>query len=202
MQNGRARRGLFCRQFGAVGEGSAFDDLVIVVTCKSTRFHPRFVKTFISNDCDSSMYYHFVLAAIEMPWYIAIAVMVLCFFIATLIVMYLVKYAQTRRLALTCSVVDNFLIAQRHDSKMKDRSRTATSTDVASHLDALFGISMAGLTLDEQGEISMAGSGGRDSRFGWFSAPAFYSRLSCNGLDFGYPTAKLETHYKYNEVVL
>ncbi len=79
MQNGRARRGLFCRQFGAVGEGSAFDDLVIVVTCKSTRFHSRYVNTFISNDCDSSMYYHFVLAAIEMPWYIAIVVMVLCF---------------------------------------------------------------------------------------------------------------------------
>ncbi len=75
---------------------------------------------------------------------------------------------------------------------MKDRGRTATY--VASHSDALIGISMNVITLDERGEINMAGSGGRDSRFGRFSGPAFYSRLSCNGVDFGYPSAKLATH--------
>lgn len=211
------------------------------------------------------MYSQDVWAAIEIPWNIAIAAMVLSCAIAVIIVVCFVQKAQTRRMAMLCSVVDkvidrtgdyptlqtachviaehlaieakrsgwspaalceafgklpekiqsfvcnalavmvgvvlvmSFLLAviiqgSRHESKMKDRGRTATSTYVASHPNALVGMSMTGITLDERGEIIVQRSGGRDSRFGRFSGPAFYSRLSCHGGDFGCPTATFATH--------
>jgi low affinity Fe/Cu permease len=52
------------------------------------------------------MYSQNVFAAILMPWYIAMAVMVRGCAIATIVVVFLVQNAQTRRLTLLCSVVD------------------------------------------------------------------------------------------------